>query len=1104
MRKILWQHFLPQNDPGYLEPELPELTLENFDLSKFPRCDACFRRQRICDGNSPCLACETDGQHCIKIRKTSLEAWPNRALRLLKNLQQRALTDGEADSDGNMCRRCLTLGIKCKRSTPTSPCDQCVIKGARCMERPLLPENKTKCFQCARAHSRCTGGIPCTLCIKRKFTCIESTSIDKAKCLKCTRYGKMCDRGKPCKTCIDHPDIQTYSYVEQTGLVDIRYAATEGLTFKADPEGICLYCSISGRPCDKGEPCLTCIIYRVRPNRDIAPCTYNRNTYKELWSTKPWTTEIDPETKAYYRVFDGEYLQADPRRQKQVANVERSHGHFVEKPKSLRPTYEQYEESDTVKKFKAMLKEDFPDGWMSIMVSGKSLLYGLRAIIASLRAQAKNVEPVNLPTVEDLHTIALKNKAAQIFKDTQIPKETEHGVSTEPEDFDNNFQADHLASVLFQWSTMKGYDMQLGVIRPYHDPIVFENDDPTATTQTIWIVHTPGHYNGARHRSKKSKQKPKEIPIIIKTPNREPSSDEDVNNRRWSRKRQIDDDIDEFINEGSHMETKPNSKKTALVIFANMAKSRSENSEPNSYAEAMRLSDATEWQGAVDREIESLQKNGVFQEVNAEDVPSDKRLLTGRMVFRKKTIYNAENDEYKTKYKARLVAKGFQQEEGINYKETFATIVKAASYKTLIAIAARRGMTIYCMDVKTAFLYGDIDVDLYMKPPAGYKCQKGRALRICKALYGLKQSPRMWYAKLTNVLIHDLKFRVSKYNPCVFIHDAKRMILALWVDDIMVLTHTEADADAIMNQLTKHFEMVNEGKCTFYLGMNMVQTTKGIMIHQKHYLQQALARFGKTNLPPVKTPLKPGTILQQSTTEATTAQKNAYASQVGSLNWLSNQTRFDILFAVSLLSRFTSNPNQSHFDSLDHVWAYLNSHQDLGPFYKRGSGETLDVVGMVDSDYAVCPDTRRSVTGWVFTLGGGPISCCSQRQKSSSLSTTDAEYIAAAEAAREAIWLKGFVNDLHIADTLIAIPLFIDNNAVLKLSKNPELHQRTKHIDVRYHFLRQRVTENKDLITLRVNTEENTADMLTKALAPPKFVYFRAKMGILSLRDKAE
>jgi hypothetical protein len=451
------------------------------------------------------------------------------------------------------------------------------------------------------------------------------------------------------------------------------------------------------------------------------------------------------------------------------------------------------------------------------------------------------------------------------------------------------------------------------------------------------------------------------------------------------------------------------------------------------------------------------------------------------------------------KHKSRLVARGFQQEEGIDYEETFASVVKPASTRILLALAAILSWRIHQGDIKTAFLNSNLDKPVYMRPPKDIKLPNGYCLMVIRALYGFRQSPRSWYQKLRDTLIH-WGWRMSAYDPCVFINDRTGLILEVHVDDINVMGK---DLQAILDfksQISRKFPMTDEGECSWYLGMHVEQKPGEIRIHQKKYIDEIVAKYGFTQSAPVKTPLdKNVKLTKQDDYTSHPKFRTEYQSKVGSLNFASNQTRPDIAFATGYVARYASNPNQTHMDAVDRIFAYLKNDPGKGIVYTGKHG--LHLTGFVDSDFAGCEDSRRSTTGWVFTLAGGPVSWSSQRQKTVATSTMDAEYIAGAEAAKEAVWIRNFINDLRIPGVHIdTVPLYIDNNSALRLTRNPEFHSRSKHIDVKHHFIREKVDE-RVINTQRVETKDNLADVFTKALPRPTHEDLVDRLNILSGGD---
>lgn len=509
--------------------------------------------------------------------------------------------------------------------------------------------------------------------------------------------------------------------------------------------------------------------------------------------------------------------------------------------------------------------------------------------------------------------------------------------------------------------------------------------------------------------------------------------------------------------------------------------------DPQSYSEAMKSPDSRKWAEAIQLEYNSLMENGTWKVVN---LPPGRKALTTKWVLKKKLGPDGDI----LKYKARMVARGFQQVEGYDYTETYSGVVKAAAYRLLFALVTLSNWTCHQMDVVTAFLNGEVLEEIYIHPPQGY-AHPGKVLRLLKALYGLKQSPRLWYRKLRQWLLEN-DWEVSKYDECVFYNKTRQLIMTVYVDDINIFGPSDEHIVPFKQTMARAFKMTDAGRASWYLGMQLKWLPDGLHIHQDGFIQQALGRYGLLGSKPANIPLDPLKKLVVETQSTADAKfKSAYMSMVGSLNYVQSKTLWSLAFPVSLASRFMTNPNQSHMDAAVQQFRYLVGNAEKGLFFQKSGNASIK--GWVDSDWGGDTDTGKSTTGWVFALAGCPISWCSQRQKTVSSSSTEAEYIAASDACKEAIWLKGFYNEIGPMmnrQHQDGIPLAIDNASALKLTRNPEFHGRTKHINIRHHFIRECVGQG-DIIPEWVAGKENPADLFTKALARPLFMENVARLG---------
>ena len=517
--------------------------------------------------------------------------------------------------------------------------------------------------------------------------------------------------------------------------------------------------------------------------------------------------------------------------------------------------------------------------------------------------------------------------------------------------------------------------------------------------------------------------------------------------------------------------------------------------EPYTYRQA--LADPVEgqlWAKAAADEVDSLLLNNTWQEA---DLPPGRKALSTRWVFKRKL----GPDGSVIRHKGRLVARGFEQIFGLDFDETFASVVKPPSYRLFFAMAALFGWHTRQLDVKTAFLNGEVEEEVYIHPPDGISVTQGKVLRLLRALYGLKQSPRAWYKKLREFLV-DNGWRVSPYDSSIFILDGKRgkhhTYLTVYVDDINLFG---PDLEMILKTrdiLAQKFEMTDLGECNFYLGMHIARDSeKGLLhLHQASYIQQLLDRYGLREIKPVLTPMESKKLHKEVHHTASPKFCKQYQSMVGAIGYLAVVTRPDIAFAFSVLSQFCSNPNDEHMKVLERVFAYLKATTTLGLTYSVGALHTHGLKAYVDSDWAG-QDGSRSTTGFVITLAGSPISWGSKRQKTVALSSAEAEYMAATEAGKELLWLSHMIKDLDFPEIGLknGAELRIDNESAIKIAHNPELHSRTKHIELRHHWIREKV-DSGQIRTKWVPGTENTSDGLTKPLPRVGFYKFLEDMNM--------
>ncbi|WVZ85131.1 LOW QUALITY PROTEIN: hypothetical protein U9M48_032083 [Paspalum notatum var. saurae] len=398
--------------------------------------------------------------------------------------------------------------------------------------------------------------------------------------------------------------------------------------------------------------------------------------------------------------------------------------------------------------------------------------------------------------------------------------------------------------------------------------------------------------------------------------------------------------------------------------------------------------------------------------------------------------------------KARLVAQGFCQKEGIDYEETFAPVARLEAIRILIAFAASKGFKLQQMDVKSVFLNRFIEEEVYVRQPLGFESARfsDRVYKLRKALYGLKQAPRVWYARLKSFLLKS-GFVMGSVDKTLFLlsRDGDTLIVQIYVDDIIFVGLSYALVSRFAEQMSREFQMSLMGELQFFLGLQIKQGLEGTFIHQAKYTRDILKKFNMGDSKPMTTPMSTNTALDADEDREAVDQKE-FREMISSLLCLM-ATKPDIQFAVCLCTRYQASPRTSHRQVVKRIFRYLKFTAELGLWYSSGS--SLSLRGFSDADHAGCRIDRQSTSGTCQLLG---TSLSSRKQASVALSTTEAEYIAAASCCSQLLWMKATLSDFGLKYG--RIPLLVDSTSAISVAKNPVLHSRTKHIDVRFHFLR--------------------------------------------------
>ena len=514
--------------------------------------------------------------------------------------------------------------------------------------------------------------------------------------------------------------------------------------------------------------------------------------------------------------------------------------------------------------------------------------------------------------------------------------------------------------------------------------------------------------------------------------------------------------------------------------------------EPRSVTEAMSSNEREKWSEAMDKEMNSIQSNKVWELV---ELPEGKKPIGCKWVYKIRKGADGEID----RYKARLVAKGFSQQHGFDYDETFSPVARFESLRLLLALAVQSGLTVHQMDVTTAFLNGTLKEEVYMQQPEGY-IEKGKENLVCKlnhSLYGLKQAPRCWNSVLDQKL-KEIGFVQTVSDPCIYKAVSEDdFIIGIYVDDILLAGKSQERMKEVKSILSKMFEVKDLGELNYFLGVKVVQNHKDgtIWIGQPTFTESVLKKSGMDNCKSLTTPVDTGIKLVNGSEDSEYVDKIEYQSIVGSLLYLSMRTRPDITYAVSVAARFCSNPTIQHLTAVKRILRYLRGTTHYGLLYERSDSKEL--IGYSDADWGGDKNDCKSTSGFVFQIGGTAITWQSKKQTCVALSTAEAEYVALAGAAQEAVWLKHLYQELaHSPDKPVLIKE--DNQSAIAISKNPQYHGRVKHIDIKYHFIREQVC-NRNVELEYCPTSAMIADMLTKGLGRVQLQKLRELAGIKEL-----
>jgi len=485
---------------------------------------------------------------------------------------------------------------------------------------------------------------------------------------------------------------------------------------------------------------------------------------------------------------------------------------------------------------------------------------------------------------------------------------------------------------------------------------------------------------------------------------------------------------------------------------------------------------------AVKEELDSMTNLKVYEIIK--DIPENANLITTRWIFKYKRDANGKI----IKRKARLVARGYTQEPGSDFHNTFAPTLKQDSLRIFTSVSVNMNFRIKQIDINSAYLNAPLQEDIYLEAPIGHPAYRKYFWKMNKAIYGLRQSANAWNNELNKILI-KIKFSRLNSDPCIYKKTNNKNIitclLAVYVDDI-IISGTNEEIDNTINLIKKELKIKEIGDVDFIIGIKFVKITNGYILHQKRYITDLLRKYDNY-LSGSSTFIKP---IENNKLKLIKVDQTKYRSLIGNLLYLAISTRPDILFAVTKSARKSNDPNKEDWINLIKILEYIK-----GTFnYCLTFNKSLNISAYSDADFGGDKETRRSTTGFLLKVGNTPVSWCSKLQHCVATSTCEAEYYSISECAKHCTWTMNLLQELNI--NIKTINIYTDNKAAIHVCNNNVINQKNKHIDIRYHFIKELIANNKITLTY-IKSTMNLADGLTKYLDKNKMNAFR--LGLLSI-----
>ncbi|GJR20593.1 ribonuclease H-like domain-containing protein [Tanacetum coccineum] len=503
---------------------------------------------------------------------------------------------------------------------------------------------------------------------------------------------------------------------------------------------------------------------------------------------------------------------------------------------------------------------------------------------------------------------------------------------------------------------------------------------------------------------------------------------------------------------------------------------------PRSHLHALR---DPNWHKAMVDEYNALISNGTWALVPR---PANVNIVRSMWLFKHK--FNADGSL--SRYKARLVANGRSQQQGIDFDETFSPVVKPATIRTVLSLAVTRDWPIHQLDVKNAFLHGQLSETVYMHQPPGFvdSAHPDYVCHLQRSLYGLKQAPRAWFQRFAS-FITRVGFQHSKTDTSLFVYHMGSDVayLLLYVDDIILTASSTALLQRIITLLHSEFAMTDLGSLNYFLGVSAQRSKSGLFLSQSKFAEEILERAHMQHCNPCKTPVDTESKLGSDGDPV--SDPTLYRSLAGALQYLTF-TRPDISYAVQQICLYMHDPRDPHFTALKRILRYVRGTIDHG--LQLYVSSTSQLTAYTDADWAGCPVTRRSTSGYCVFLGDNLLSWSAKRQVTLSRSSAEAEYRGVANVVAETAWIRNLLLELH-TPLFTATLVYCDNVSAVYLSTNPVQHQRTKHIEIDIHFVREYVASGQVRV-LHVPSRFQYADIFTKGLPTALFLEFRSSLNV--------